>query len=72
MSSTREVIADYCDHVVGECEVVDWTRPDGRRYNNVPLVFIKKVDRAAYMAQFPHMQDRLEPSRCYFWEVSID
>ena len=66
-----EIIADYQQHTPGEREVVDWTRPDGIRYRNVPVLFLRQVTEAAYRAQFPHVVD-LTPERCYFWEVSVD
>lgn len=65
-----EIVADYRQHVAGEREVVDWTRPDGRRYANVPVVYVREVSKADYLARFPHVQ--LPDERCYFWEVSVD
>lgn len=66
-----EIIADYCDHVAGEREVVDWDRHDGTHYN-VPLVYLRKVSAEDYLQQFPHMRGKVPAARCYFWEVSVD
>ncbi len=66
----REIVADYRQHVVGEREVVDWSRPDGQTYRNVPVVYLRKVSKAEYLAQFPAAV--LTPDRCHFWEVSVD
>lgn len=66
----KEIIADYQQHVAGDREVVDWTRPDGVRYRNVPVVYLRQVSKAEYLAQFPHVH--VEDARCFFWEVSID
>lgn len=70
--SDREVTADYKQHVVGEREVVDWTRLDGKTYRNVPVVYLREVTEDDYLASHPHMRGKLEPERRYFWEVSVD
>ena len=69
-----EVIADYRQHIAGERETVNWTRPDGHTYVNVPVYFLREVTRTMYLTQFPHAQAKLdaEPDRVYFWEVSVD
>jgi hypothetical protein len=66
----NEVIADYVQHVAGEREVVDWSRPDGTTYRNVPVVFLREVSKADYEAQFPDVP--VPAHRCFFWEVSVD
>lgn len=68
----REITADYMQHVEGEREVVDWTRPDGKTYRNVPVVYVRQVTEEDYLTNHPNMRGQLEPSRCYFWEVSVD
>jgi hypothetical protein len=65
-----EIIADYRPHHCGEREVVDWTRPDGVTYRNVPVVYVREASRAEYRVKFPHAP--LSPARCHFWVVSID
>jgi hypothetical protein len=65
-----EIIADYKQHVAGEREVVDWTRPDGIRYRDVPVLYLRQVTEDDYRAGHPNAPR--EPERCYFWEVSID
>jgi hypothetical protein len=67
-----EIVADYVDHVVGEREVVDWDRPDGKTYRNVPVMYLRRASEAEYLDQKPHMNGRLSPERPYFWEVSVD
>lgn len=68
---SREIVADYVQHTVGEREVVDWTRPDGKTYVDVPVLYLREVTRAEYLEQHPDSPP-LEPTRCYFWEVSVD
>lgn len=65
-----EIIADYVTHFVGEREVVDWTRPDGKTYLDVPVVYIREASRDEYVASHPHAV--LESGRRHFWEVSVD
>lgn len=67
-----EITADYIQHVAGEREVVDWTRSDGIRYRNVPIVYLRQVTKEDYLEKFPQWRGRIEPERCYFWEVSVD
>ena len=71
----REIIADYVAHYEGEREVVDWTRPDGQTYRNVPVVYLRRVTAEDYLSRHPHVpaSHLLErPERCHFWEVSVD
>ncbi len=68
----REIVADYLPHVVGEREVVDWTRPDGIRYRDVPVVYLRQTTREAYLAQHPTAPLDDHPARLHFWEVSVD
>lgn len=70
--NSREIIADYLPHFVGEREVVDWTRSDGQTYRNVPVMYLRQVTREDYLRAFPNLREKLEPERCHFWEVSID
>jgi hypothetical protein len=65
-----EIIADYRQHIAGEREVVNWTRPDGIRYRNVPVVYVRQVTEADYRVNHPTVA--LDAHHCYFWEVSVD
>jgi hypothetical protein len=65
-----EIIADYKQHKVGEREVVNWTRPDGVTYFDVPVVFVREVSLAEYRVDHPLSE--LTAERCFFWEVSVD
>lgn len=65
-----EIIADYKAHYVGERETVDWTRPDGITYFDVPVMYLREASREEYLACRPNGE--LEPGRCHFWEVSVD
>lgn len=64
-----EIIADVKPHVPGEREVVNWTRPDGQTYFDVPLVYMREVSERDYRENFPRAS---LPPGCCFWEVSID
>lgn len=75
MNSEHEVIADYKQHVAGEREVVNWTRPDGKTYFDVPVLYLREVSKEDYLKQRTiDAADRLaaDKSRVYFWEVSVD
>jgi hypothetical protein len=66
-----EIVADWESHVIGERELVSWDRPDGQTYHNVPIVYLREVTQAEYLATKPHCP----PSRIVgarFWEVSVD
>jgi hypothetical protein len=65
-----EIIADTKPHNVGEREVVNWTRPDGVTYFDVPIVYLREASADEYLSRFPHVE--LAPERCFFWEVSVD
>ena len=68
-----EIIADYHQHFEGERELVDWSRDDGVRYRDVPVMYLREVTREDYLAQFPHMVGLLDGKACwFFWEVSVD
>lgn len=68
-----EIVADYEQHYAGQREVVDWTRPDGVRYNNVPIMYLRQVTAEDYFTQFPHMRGVPdEAPRRFYWEVSVD
>lgn len=69
----RDICADYRPHYAGEREIVNWTRPDGNTYFNVPIVYLREVTVEDYLRQKPHMVDHpdLALSTC-FWEVSVD
>ncbi len=71
-TSHHEIVADYKQHEAGEREVVDWTRPDGVTYRDVPVVYLREVAEAEYLATMPHKAGMLPPNRCYFWAVSVD
>jgi mannose/cellobiose epimerase-like protein (N-acyl-D-glucosamine 2-epimerase family) len=65
-----EIVADYKTHRAGEREVVDWKRPDGVLYRDVPVMYLREASLAEYRVNHPHAQ--LTPDRCHFWEVSVD
>jgi len=71
-----EIVADYRQHVSGEREVMgSWLRPDGQTYFNVPVVYLREVSKADYLAQHPYITDAdlaHHHNRTIFWEVSID
>lgn len=67
-----EIIADYRPHFVGEREVVNWTRPDGKWYPNVPVMYLREATAEEYFEKFPHWRGILPTNRTYFWEVSVD
>lgn len=68
--SEREIIQDYKHHFVGEREVVNWTRPDGRTYINVPVMYLRQVTRDDFVANHP--EKAVYAEAVSFWEVSID
>jgi len=71
--SDREILADYGPHYVGEREIVNWTRPDGQTYFNVPIMYLREVTPAEYLEQKPHMVGHPDLTRAVcFWEVSVD
>lgn len=72
MSDMGIVTADYVDHAPGDREIVDWDRPDGKTHRNVPIVYLRRVTEEDYLQQKPHMRGKIEPERCFFWEVSVD
>jgi hypothetical protein len=66
------VVAGNRPHYEGEREVVDWTRPDGQTYRNVPVVYLRRVTASEYLAQHPHVSLAERPDCRHFWEVSVD
>jgi hypothetical protein len=72
LDALYEVIADRQQHLVGEREIVDWTRPDGVTYYNVPLVYLQQVSAEDYYQCKPHQRGLVNEAACYFWRVSVD
>lgn len=69
---TRLIVADYVEHYEGQREVVDWTRPDGVTYRDVPVVYLRRVTEAEYRASSPRHATVDCTGREHFWEVSVD
>ena len=61
---------DRLPHWVGEREVVNWTRPDGCTYFNVPIMYLREVTREEFIAANP--EKKVHPDAICFWEVSVD
>lgn len=72
MMREREIVPDWRQHVPGEREVVDWDRPDGKTYRNVPIYYIREVTAEDYYEIFPEMRGKLDERERYFWEVRTD
>lgn len=65
----NEIVGDYKQHYAGEREIVDWDRPDGKTYRNVPIMYLREATLAEYRVNHP----RADVSDFkYFWEVSVD
>ena len=67
----REIIADYVQHYPGQREVVDWDRADGT-HRNVPVVYLREVTKADYLARCAPGYVPPDESERFYWEVSVD
>jgi hypothetical protein len=67
-----EIVAlPNCFPVLGTRELVNWDRPDGKTYYNVPIVWLREVTEADYIAQHPNVPAG-HVVGCRFYEVSVD
>lgn len=72
----REIVADSVDHYEGQRALCDWDRLDAQgwtvTHRNIPIVFMRKTTKAAYLERNPGASDDNQLGHYFFWEVSVD